>query len=165
VIRRTLSIVVAVMLTACGTGSDSTAGENGLAAVTGDSALMEQWKVELIEADREFERSLQTGGLGTWLHAFGPNGMMISGGAVHIGQEGVRQAVLPMFADPEFELTWNPTFAAAGSGNLGYTVGTYELTLTGEVGLDTGTGTYLTVWRRDEDGAWRVEADIGSPAN
>lgn len=163
--RGALLMVAAVTAMACGTGSDSTDRTTGPYLLAGDTVLMEQWKVELIEADRDFQRSVQSGGLGTWLHAFGSNGMMISRGVVHIGQEGIRQVVLPMFADPAFELTWDPNFASVGSGNLGYTVGTYQMTRSGESGPVTETGSYLTVWRRTEDGAWHVEADIGSPGD
>lgn len=158
-------MAAAVAATACGIGSDSSVRTTGPYLLAGDTVLMEQWKVELIEADRGFERSVQSGGLGTWLHAFGSTGMMISGGVVHIGQEGIRQAVLPMFADPAFELTWVPTLASVGSGNMGYTVGTYQMTRSGESGPATETGSYLTVWRRTEDGAWHVEADIESPGD
>ncbi len=163
--RGTLFIMAAVVTAACGAGADSAAGGQADGWVAGDSAQMERWRVELIEADRGFEQRVQKTGLGAWLHAFGSGGMMISGGAVHAGQEGIRQAVLPLFADPAFEMTWDPTFASVGSGNLGYTVGTYEMTLTGEDGPVTESGAYLTIWRRTEDGAWHVEADIGSPGD
>jgi len=161
--RRALLILAALVATACGGGSDSTVDNSSM--VAGDSASMEQWQVQLIEADRGFNRAVQTTGLGAWLFAFGSDGMMISGDQTFVGQEGIRQAVLPLFADPEFELTWDPTFATVGpSGDLGYTIGTYEMTTGGEVGPLHETGSYLTVWRRKPNGDWKVEADIGSPA-
>ena len=162
--RGALLILAAVFAAGCGVESDSAAGGQGSGAVAGDSALVAQWKVELIEADRGFANSVQTTGLGGWINAFGPDGMMISGGVVHAGQEGIRQAVLPLFADPLFEIHWDPTFASvSSSGDLGYTIGTYEMTASDEDGPVTHRGTYLTVWRRQPNGSWKVEADIGNP--
>ncbi len=163
--RRALLMFTALFATACGGGSDSTIDNTSSNMVAGDSASMEQWKIQLIEADRDFNQAVQSTGLGAWLFAFGSDGMLISGGTTFVGQAGIRQAVLPLFADPEFELTWDPTFASVGpSGDLGYTIGTYEMTTGGEVGPLHETGSYLTVWRRTANGAWKVEADIGSPA-
>lgn len=163
--RRALLMFAALVATACGGESDSTAGSTSSGMVAGDSARMAQWKLELIEADRAFAKGVQTTGLGAWLFAFGSDGMLISGGKTFVGQEGIRQAVLPLFADPEFELTWDPIFATVGpSGSLGYTIGSYEMTTGGEVGPLHETGSYLTVWRRKANGDWKVEADIGSPA-
>ena len=162
--RGALFIAAAVVTTACGVGSDSDAGGQGFGSVAGDSALLAQWKVELIEADHEFERAVQKSGLGAWLQAFGSDGMMISGGTVNAGQEGIRQAVLPLFADSAFEIHWVPGFAAVSStGDLGYTIGTYEMTTSGEDGPVAQDGAYLTVWRRQPNGSWKVEADIGNP--
>jgi len=166
VMRVALLIAGAVAVTACNLGTDSAGGESDFSAVTIDQTLLEQWRIELIEADQAFEQSVQTVGLGGWLAAFGDEGMMISGGKSYVGPEGIRQAVLPMFADPEFELSWDPTFASVGpSGDLGYTIGTYEMTISGEARPVTSTGSYLTVWRRQANGDWKVEADIGSPGD
>lgn len=164
IMRGALFIAAAVVTTACGAGSDSDAGGQGFGSVVGDSALLAQWKVELIEADREFTQLMQTAGPGAWLQAFGSDGMMISEGAVHAGQEGIRRAVLPLFADPVFEIHRVPGFAAVSStGDLGYTIGTYDMTTSGDDGPVTRNGTYLTVWRRQPNGSWKVEADIGNP--
>ncbi|TFG65595.1 MAG: nuclear transport factor 2 family protein, partial [Gemmatimonadales bacterium] len=153
VMRREILMAAAVVATACSAGSESTIGDGSSRLVTSDSTLMAQWKVELIEADRGFEQSVQKTGLGGWLSAFAPDGMMVSGGSSYIGQEGIRRAVLPMFADPAFELRWDPTLASIGpSGDLGYTIGTYNMTISGETGPATQTGSYLTVWRRQPNG-------------
>jgi ketosteroid isomerase-like protein len=49
-------------------------------------------------------------------------------------------------------------------GDLGYTLGRYELRFTGPDGaMQTSTGAYLTVWRRGPDGAWKVVLDQGTP--
>jgi len=163
--RGGLLVAVVVTAAACGNGAGSQDQADGSGTLAADSAQMAQFRVELIEADREFAAAVRDRGLGAWLSAFTPSGMMISEGTPHAGQEGIRQAVLPWFADSLFALTWEPTLSAVSrSGDLGYTIGSYEVTAEGDSGPVTGSGTYLTVWRRQSDGTWKVEADIGNPA-
>jgi len=158
-------VAVVVAAGACGMSGESSDREAGSGALAGDSTQIAQWRAELIEADRRFEASVRSRGLGAWLQAFAPDGMMISGGASHPGEEGIRRAVLPLFADSLFEISWDPSLSMVSqSGDLGYTVGTYESTTSGESGPVEHTGTYLTVWRRQVDGTWMVEADIGNPS-
>lgn len=122
-------------------------------------------QIELVEADRAFAESTQRNRLAGWISGFATNGRMVAGGEAHVGAEGIRRVMLDVFADTSFHLTWDPTFASVSSGgDLGYTVGTYESSR--RVGAErvADRGTYLTVWRRQEDGSWKVEADIGNPA-
>jgi ketosteroid isomerase-like protein len=60
-------------------------------------------------------------------------------------------------------LTWAPTEAdVSKGGDLGYTWGRYEYRdhgADGKVSVDTGT--YVTVWRRQVDGSWKVILDGG----
>ena len=72
--------------------------------------------------------------------------------------------MLPVYADTTFSITWDPNYAeVAASGDMGYTVGRYERTSRAEGETVVNAGTYLTVWRRQEDGSWKVKADIGNP--
>lgn len=122
-------------------------------------------QVELVEADRAFASSVAKNRLSGWISGFAANGRMVAGGQPHVGAEGIRRVMLAPFADTSFHLTWDPTFAAvSSSGDLGYTVGTYESARRVDGDRVVDRGTYLTVWRRQADGAWKVEADIGNPA-
>ena len=160
--RRVLISTIAVAAMACGQSADT----SGDSAFTVTQADRDQLKVELIAADRGFSQSVERTGLGAWLAAFGPNGIMVSNGASHSGQDGIRREMLPLFADSLFTLTWDPNFSEVSEGgDLGYTIGTYKMTASGADGLQNFRGSYLTVWRRNAEGAWKVEADIGSPAS
>lgn len=122
-------------------------------------------EAELIAADRAFARSVADHGLSGWVSGFAPSGRMVAGGESHIGREGIRRAMLPLFADSTLSLSWDPNYAeVAASGDLGYTVGRYELQAEGDAAPMAQTGTYLTVWTRQDDGTWKVKADIGNPA-
>jgi uncharacterized protein (TIGR02246 family) len=52
------------------------------------------------------------------------------------------------------------TVRVSQDGTLGYTVGTYQATMQGEDGKPVlEPGKWLTVWRRQADGSWSIEAD------
>ena len=55
---------------------------------------------------------------------------------------------------------WHPEFGLeAQSGDLGYTYGTYGPVTPG--GPDQGA--YVRIWRRGDDGRWRLALDITNP--
>jgi ketosteroid isomerase-like protein/lysophospholipase L1-like esterase len=64
-----------------------------------------------------------------------------------------------------FTLTWEPHAAdVSRSGDLGYTWGTYELHGAGPDGQPRASyGKYVTIWKKQPDGAWRAVLDTGNP--
>lgn len=66
-----------------------------------------------------------------------------------------------LMSNPGFSLNWQPTkVGVSRGGDMGYTSGTYELTLTGPNGKPVSDqGKYLTVWQKQADGSWKVVAD------
>ncbi len=79
-----------------------------------------------------------------------------------IGKAAIRSAIAGLEATPGFSIRWSPTFAQVGSsGDLGYTLGTYQMQLEGPDGeLVQIDGKYITIWRKHADGAWLVDADM-----
>jgi ketosteroid isomerase-like protein len=60
---------------------------------------------------------------------------------------------------------WTPTAAeVSSSGDLGYTVGTYEMTMEVDGNPVTVNGHYVTIWRKQDDGSWKVAVDTGGPS-
>jgi len=88
--------------------------------------------------------------------------MIRSAGTV-TGIAAIREQMTKAFADTSFKLTWEPTAADVGvSSDLGYTIGHYDARFRDERGsAQVRTGRYLTVWKKQTDGAWRVVQDIG----
>jgi ketosteroid isomerase-like protein len=82
---------------------------------------------------------------------------------------GRREEVLKewevFFVENGPSLTWTPVHVeASASGDLGYSTGRFELTLRGADGTPrTGTGWYVTIWRKGADGRFRAVLDIGTP--
>jgi ketosteroid isomerase-like protein len=63
----------------------------------------------------------------------------------------------------EFELRWEPrTGDVAASGDLGWLTGPSTFTDHTAAGSTPQPGNYLSVWRRQPDGQWRVFIDQGS---
>ncbi len=77
------------------------------------------------------------------------------------GKEAIRAVIEMLEALPGFTVTWSPVVADVGSGgDLGYTRGTYRITMDGADGPVTIDGKYLTVWKKQADGRWLVTADM-----
>jgi ketosteroid isomerase-like protein len=78
------------------------------------------------------------------------------------GKEAIRQWASELMANPGFAASWRPTTVdVATSGDLGYTVGTYELNIHDAAGNPvTDRGKYVTVWKKQLDGKWKVVFDI-----
>jgi len=66
---------------------------------------------------------------------------------------------------PGFQLTWTPSTAEVSSGaDLGFTIGSYFMKVDGPDGNPALVeGKYLTVWRKQADGSWKVTADMFNP--
>jgi ketosteroid isomerase-like protein len=86
-----------------------------------------------------------------------PPGMTIANGTA-----AIRAALLPMTGLPGFALQWSPTKAnMSASGDLGYTAGSYALTMNDANGRPViERGKYVEVWKKQSDGTWKVIEDI-----
>ncbi len=78
------------------------------------------------------------------------------------GREAIRAVIDMLEALPGFNVTWSAVAADVGSGgDLGYTRGTYQMSMTGpDGGSMIINGKYLTVWKKQADGSWMVTADM-----
>lgn len=125
---------------------------------------VETLRSQLLEADRTFDRLTQERGSEGWVSTFLPDGrMLLDRGPIVEGAGAIRDA-MSVLDDPSFSLTWEPLGADVGTGgDLGYTWGRYRRSATREDGETTvAEGKYLTVWKRDRNGVWKVAADIGN---
>jgi len=81
------------------------------------------------------------------------------------GKAALQQDWKALLENKSLSLRWQPISAEISkSGDLGYTVGSYTITQKDENGSAAkGSGKYLTVWRLQKDGSWKVEFDTGVP--
>ena len=144
--------VRAVLLTACATSPQATR--------FGPS----DDRRAIMEADRAFNRAAQQRRGEGWAEFFADNTMwpirLAPSGA---STSATRERSMQMWSDPNFRLEWEPIYAdVAASGDLGYTIGKWTRMGKDSTGAQTtARGTYLTVWRKQADGSWKVVADTG----
>src|ERR1700682_6060275 len=77
---------------------------------------------------------------------------------------GVSKAIRDDIADPNFRMSLsNEKTEVAGSGDLAYRRGAFKITFTNPQTkqAENGAGTYLTVFRKQADGSWKVLEDFG----
>jgi uncharacterized protein (TIGR02246 family) len=98
-----------------------------------------------------------------WASYFAEDGSgLYPGSATLNGKAAIKAAMTPMFADPNFSLTFQSTRAMASkSGDMVYSQGTYTMTMTNPKTKKpmTDTGKYLTVYTKQADGSWKAVAD------
>ena len=82
------------------------------------------------------------------------------------GGDAIGKALAGDLQDPafKFNLTNERTDA---SGDLGYTTGTYKVSYTDSKTKKVvhGTGSYLTVFRKQPDGSWKAVGDFSTPGS
>jgi ketosteroid isomerase-like protein len=118
----------------------------------------------LIQADRDFAKATAERGVEGWMAFMAPNAVDLTG-EVQVGPDQIRANMTKQFKLPGYKLWWAPTKAEfLGTGDIGYTVGRYEVLYTGgDRKPQARRGTYLTTWQKQKDGSWKVVSDIGSP--
>lgn len=120
-------------------------------------------KIVLFDLEAKFAKDvLERGGAGfaAW---FASDGVALGNGASPlIGQVAIARSAT--WSPQVYQLTWTPTDALMGpSGDMGYTWGHYEGHSKDANGNPvTTTGRYMTIWRREPDGSWKVVLDAGS---
>ncbi len=126
------------------------------------AAVAQRTEDALIQADREFAKQTAAHRLDGWMTVFTNKSVLFSDNPV-LGADAIRAAYQKLFNDPDFRLDWQPTKAEIfPSGNMGYTVGRYQGVFKNAKGeIVHQSGTYLTVWRKEKDGSWKVAADGG----
>jgi len=118
----------------------------------------------LLRADREFAQATAQRRLQGWMEYMAEDAVLFSAKPV-VGKAAIREFYAGAFANPEFQLHWQPSRGEMfPSGDMGYTVGRYELRAVNAKGeRAVRRGSYLTVWKKQADGSWKVVADGGSP--
>ena len=95
---------------------------------------------------------------------YAPDGMvMMSGMPAWKGKAGIEQNAKEMFAAVDVKDFKFTTDDVAVSGDLAVETGTYTMTITPKGGKAIpDTGKYITVWKRQADGTWKIYRDISN---
>ncbi|HKY22764.1 MAG TPA: DUF4440 domain-containing protein [Vicinamibacterales bacterium] len=117
---------------------------------------VEQERTALMAVDREWSQSTKDPDKFVSYLADGAS-IYAPGMPLITGKDAIRKTYGEMAGAPGFALSWTPTKAdVATSGDLGNTAGSYEMTMAGA----TEKGKYVTTWKKQADGTWKVVDDI-----
>jgi ketosteroid isomerase-like protein len=134
------------------------------ASCVGATKSMEREREAIAKSEAEFEKARAEKGLEGWLSYFADDTAdFVRGGPFTFTKEEMRKHLEKTF-DPADQLTWKPVkIEVAASGDLAYSLGTWQLKGKDPKGNDvTQTGKYITVWKKQKDGSWKVVADTGT---
>lgn len=122
----------------------------------GSSVNVEQERTALLAVDREWSQT--TKDLDKFASYFATDGTAYPPGMPMVtGADAIRKTFGEMSSTPGFSLMWAPSKAdVSASGDIGYTAGTYEMTMGG----GTEKGKYVTVWKKQSGGDWKATDDI-----
>jgi ketosteroid isomerase-like protein len=120
-------------------------------------------KVLLYELEARFAKDVAERGGAAFADWFAGDGVALGNGAApKIGKVAIAKSAT--WSPKDYQLTWTPTDAMMGpSGDMGYTWGHYEGRSKDSHGNPVLTsGRYITMWRKEPDGNWKVVLDAGS---
>lgn len=124
---------------------------------------MKPGKAVLLDLEAKFAADVAARGGAGFASWFADDGVVLSNGAAPvIGKLAIEKA--STWQASNYQLTWTPTDAVMGpSGDMGYTWGHYEGKGKDVNGNPVETsGRYMTVWRKEKDGSWKVTLDAGA---
>jgi ketosteroid isomerase-like protein len=149
----------ALALAACEGPKDSGSG-----AGTADPAAAEQ---AVRQADAALHKAYASRNAGSVSAFYLDNAtMMTPGEAPATGLGGITKALSEQFMDPGFAVTFKPAVVdVASSGDLGYVQGSFQARHTDWKAnkVVAESGSYLTIYRRQPDGSWKIVQDIATP--
>jgi ketosteroid isomerase-like protein len=119
---------------------------------------------ELKKADLAFAKATAERGLDGFTAYLAGDAMTIRADVPVVkGAKALADRWAPLLRDPSQSITWQPLEARISqSGDLGFTVGTYQITKSeGQARSLVRSGKYVTIWRRQPSGEWKVAFDSG----
>jgi len=130
---------------------------------TGTERQIEQWKTEIRQTEQAFAEMAQKEGIPkAFLIYAAEDAVLLRNNQLIKGKQALKAFYSQQTTPSEkVSLTWKPDFVdVSKSGDLGYTYGTYQYTVTDSLGnTKTSEGIFHTVWKRQEDGSWRFVWD------
>lgn len=111
----------------------------------------------MTNAEKKFyEIGQEKGTRAAFLEFLAPDGIVFRPGPVN-GQEAWSKR-----PESGLDLVWEPSFAAiARSGDFGYDTGPAKWRANKKEPNFTGHGHFISIWKKQKDGAWKVALDCG----
>lgn len=126
-------------------------------------STMNAGKILLFDLEARFAKDVAARGGAAFADWFAGDGVSLGNGeAPVVGKVAVAKST--NWSPKDYQLTWTPTDAVMGpSGDMGYTWGHFEGHSKDVNGNPVSTsGRYITIWRKQADGSWKVALDAGA---
>lgn len=120
-------------------------------------------KMLLFDLEARFAKDVAERGGAAFAEWFAADGVLLGNGAAPLmGKVAIAKSTT--WLPKDYQLTWTPTDAMMGpSGDIGYTWSHYEGHSKDASGNPVVTsGRFITVWRKEPDGSWKVALDAGA---
>jgi ketosteroid isomerase-like protein len=117
----------------------------------------------LYQLEAKFAADTLQGGGRAFASWFAPDAVTLANGkAPVVGRETIAAGAT--WSPESYRLTWTPEGARMGAGgDMGFTWGHYEGVARDSQGNAVKTsGRYMTVWKKQADGSWKVEMDASN---
>ncbi len=128
----------------------------------GPAAAQSKPVVALLATDRALERTYAAKNVSAALNFFAPNASVLGAGVpILSGREAIRKSLAETFGLSGLSISWQADKVdVATSGDLGYTSGKNRVSFGSKSKTLPIVGKYVTVWKRQSDGTWKVILDI-----
>jgi ketosteroid isomerase-like protein len=129
----------------------------GCAQPVTQSRGLDEDAVSLADAESAFAaQSVREDMRSAFLAHFADDGLFVRGGWTP------ARPWLSARAAPPIILDWRPVHTeVAGSGELGLSTGPWKLVARGKPGESAAYGQFVSIWRREPGGPWKVIVDLG----
>jgi ketosteroid isomerase-like protein len=132
------------------------------AGSTSKSAPATAQTLRQLEAD--FMNAAATRGAEGYMAYYADDAVELPNGTDALNGKAAIAKTMGFLNNKDNRLSWTPSYAElSGSGDLGYTYGTYEFRSRDKDGKPiVSYGKYTTIWKKQKDGAWKVILDMGN---
>ncbi len=128
-------------------------------------SAVESGRLSLLSMDKKWSAAIAKGDIEQIVSFWADDAMAyVPGAPAAIGKDAIRAMVKRNRKTPGFALTTNPVDAVvSSSGDLGYTFGTFTLSIQNPEGKsESRNGNYVCIWKKQTDGAWNCVVDISN---
>ena len=140
---RTSAAALALLLSACASSPPPPAPMNHAASL---AAAESDFAAHSVREDMRV----------AFMAAFAPDGVLVRDGWT-VNNEWFRSRPAPPIV-----LDWRPQYVeAAASGDLGLSTGPWKITSKAKPDTPPAFGQFVSIWRREPSGAWKVAVDLG----
>jgi ketosteroid isomerase-like protein len=118
----------------------------------------------LLNLEGEFMKAAADHGAHGYMSYYAEDAVEIPNGRAFLNGKAEIAKTMGFLDSSDNHLTWTPVHAdVSASGDLGYTYGTFEFRSKDKDGKAVSdTGKYVTIWKKQQDGNWKVALDMGN---